>query len=234
MIPKTIYQTWVNKKIPDKIKKLVDKTLELNANYSYELHDDEDAFYFIKNNFGKQVVDAYESLNIGAAKADLWRYAILYKNGGIYLDLDSGIHSNLDSLIGENDKAVISRENNPNKFVQWCLMFDKNHPILENTLKRCVYNIVNKTTHDIFELTGPNVFSNAVRDVLSPLNLNIYYTDDTIINQKMQNFEFNNIKTKVYSFDYRDYCSFKHEHSGELLDFKPHWSVETQNIRIFK
>jgi len=234
MIPKKIYQTWENKNIPDKIQQKINEMMEVNPEYSHELYDDSDRFFFIKENYGKQVSDAYESLNLGVAKADLWRYAILYKNGGIYLDLDSQIYSNLNSLIHENDKALISREGNPNTFVQWCLMFDKNHPILENTLKRCVYNILNKTTNDIFELTGPIAFSNAIRDVLSPLKLDLYYTDDYTINQKMENCEFSNIKTKIYSIDYKNYCNFKHEYSESLYEETSHWKTQIGRINVFK
>ena len=165
-------------------------------------------------------------LNIGAAKADLWRYAILYKNGGVYLDIDSEIYSNLDSLIENDDIAVISREGNPNKFVQWCLMFDKNHPILENTIKKCVYNILNRTTEDILKLTGPDVFSEAVKEFLSPLNIDIYNSDDSIINQKT--------KTKIYSVDYKNYCNFKHANCNNLYKSKVDWRTEQKSISVFK
>ena len=37
------------------------------------------------------ILKCYDSLNIGAAKADFWRYLILYKTGGIYIDVDSMI-----------------------------------------------------------------------------------------------------------------------------------------------
>lgn len=234
MIPKKIYQTWETKEIPDKIKQKIDIMMELNPDFSYELFDDSDRYNYIKENYGKHVSDAYESLNLGVARADLWRYAILYKNGGIYLDLDSHIHSNLNFLIEETDKAIVSREGNPNTFVQWCLMFDKNHPILENTLKKCVYNILNKTTDDIFKLTGPVVYSNSIREILAPLNLDLYYTNDDVINQKMNNKEFTSIKTKFYSVDYKNYCNFKHEYSEELYKFKPHWKIEQQNTGVFK
>jgi mannosyltransferase OCH1-like enzyme len=33
------------------------------------------------------VLDAYDKLLPGAFKADLWRYCVLYKTGGIYLDI---------------------------------------------------------------------------------------------------------------------------------------------------
>jgi len=231
MIPKIIYQTWKTKKLPEEIQNSINRMLDLNPSYSYRLYDDSECLSFLKENYGNNVVSAYESLNIGSAKADLWRYAILYMNGGVYLDIDSEIYSNLDSLIAEDDVAIISREKNPNKFVQWCLMFDKKHPILENTLKKCVFNILNRTTEDIFKLTGPDVYSQSIREVLQPSNLDIYYTDDLIINDKLKN---NKIKAKFYSFDYKNYCNFKHSSCEDLYKATPHWKVEQLNVNIFK
>ena len=34
---------------------------------------------------------AFRALGAGAAKADLWRYCVLYQCGGVYLDLDASI-----------------------------------------------------------------------------------------------------------------------------------------------
>jgi mannosyltransferase OCH1-like enzyme len=59
----------------------------LNPRFQYFLFDDNDCFEFIKNNFDKDILNAYNSLIPGAYKADLWRYCILYIKGGIYLDI---------------------------------------------------------------------------------------------------------------------------------------------------
>ena len=43
--------------------------------------------HFIKSHFSKRVLYAYDKLIPGAFKADLWRYCIIYINGGIYIDI---------------------------------------------------------------------------------------------------------------------------------------------------
>ena len=134
MIPKVIYQTWYKKDLPDNIKKLNENMLSLNKDYAYYLFDDNDIELFIQENYDNNILKAYNMLNVGAAKADLWRYLILYKNGGIYLDIDSEIYSNLDELISSDDHAIISREGNHNLFVQWCLIFSPNHPLLDEVV----------------------------------------------------------------------------------------------------
>lgn len=87
IIPLNIYQTWHTKNLPVNMKKIVEKIILNNPVFNYELYDDDDCRNFIKTNFDNKVLNAFDSLIPGAYKADLWRYCILYKNGGIYLDI---------------------------------------------------------------------------------------------------------------------------------------------------
>lgn len=51
--------------------------------------DDEQASAFILDNYGPSVHSLYASFPLGVMRADFWRYAILYANGGIYSDIDT-------------------------------------------------------------------------------------------------------------------------------------------------
>jgi len=86
-VPAVIYQTWYSKDLPPKMKECVDNLIRENPEFDHYLYDDEECRQFIVDNFDITVVDAYDRLNPGAYKADLWRYCILYKKGGIYLDI---------------------------------------------------------------------------------------------------------------------------------------------------
>lgn len=234
MIPKKIYQTWYSNDIPIVIKESIQNMLSLNSTYEYSFYNDDDIESFVKDNFDGEIYSSFKALNIGAAKADLWRYLILYKNGGIYLDMDSQIYSNLDSLIENTDKAVITRENNNGLFVQWCLMFEKNHPILEKTIEKCVHNISTRKTDDILSLTGPLVFSESVREVLSPLDINIWDSDDAVISEMMENPIFDDIRCKIYNRDYNGYCKFKHPSSNSLYIERLSWREQQKITNTFK
>ena len=87
IIPPNIFQTWHTKNLPPLMKKAVNKIRLLNPNFYYKLYDDNDCREFIKKYFNQDVLNAYDRLIPGAYKADLWRYCILYKLGGIYLDI---------------------------------------------------------------------------------------------------------------------------------------------------
>jgi hypothetical protein len=51
------------------------------------LYNDADCRAFIRSEFPPDVVAAYDRLIPTAFKADLWRYCVLYKYGGVYLDV---------------------------------------------------------------------------------------------------------------------------------------------------
>jgi len=87
LIPLHIYQTWYTKKLPPKMKECVKKLKKDNPEFEHHLYDDKMCKEFIKNNFDKEVLESFNKLKPGAYKADLWRYCVLYKNGGIYLDI---------------------------------------------------------------------------------------------------------------------------------------------------
>ena len=53
----------------------------------YYLYNDADCRAFIQSAFPPDVVAAYDRLIPTAFKADLWRYCVLYKYGGVYLDI---------------------------------------------------------------------------------------------------------------------------------------------------
>jgi len=86
-IPAVIYQTGYSKKVCPKIGSIIKMNLEENPEFDYYFYDDDDCLNFIKDNYSIDVVNAYTKLKPGAFKADLWRYCILYKNGGIYMDI---------------------------------------------------------------------------------------------------------------------------------------------------
>jgi hypothetical protein len=87
VIPLHIYQTWTTKNLPPKMRKCVNKIKNDNPEFTHHLYDDNDCRKFIEKNFNADVLNAYDKLNPGAYKADLWRYCVMYKKGGIYIDI---------------------------------------------------------------------------------------------------------------------------------------------------
>jgi len=60
---------------------------ETHPDFEYTLFDDDMCRQFIASKFPPIVLYAFDSLVPGAYRADLWRYCILFIEGGIYLDI---------------------------------------------------------------------------------------------------------------------------------------------------
>lgn len=239
LIPKKIYQTWKTKNLPPKLVNVRNKISKMNKNYEMLLFDDNDINEWVNINFANTIIQTtFMKLKVGAARADFWRYLILYKNGGIYLDIDSNININLNNFIQEDDTAIISREKNSGTsyFIQWALFFSPQHPILLKTINSCIFNILNKTDTWLPNLTGPGVFTNSVNIILkkkyniNTLNtINLYFLSDeklnSIFNKKHVN---NNVYCRFFGYDYNDYLSYDNGCKSELLQQSIHWKNDTE------
>lgn len=81
-IQKSIYQTYKTKNLPLLTKWHIKRLKKRNPEYDYYFFDDQMIIDFVKKEFSKEVFDLFMKINIGAAKADFFRYAVLYKRGG--------------------------------------------------------------------------------------------------------------------------------------------------------
>ncbi|MEO6488918.1 MAG: glycosyltransferase, partial [Ferruginibacter sp.] len=86
-IPKIIWQTMNTNCVPSVMKDFADSWINKNPEYEYRFHDNDDIIEFLKKDF-PGYLEAYNKIKFGASKADLWRYLIMYKFGGVYTDMD--------------------------------------------------------------------------------------------------------------------------------------------------
>ena len=231
LIPKKIYQTWKTKNLSKKLQDVRERISQLNPDYEMILFDDNDIDVWIRENFkdDTKIYNVYTKLQVGAARADFWRYLILYKNGGIYLDIDSDICKPLNELIRENDTAIISREKDSGQkfFIQWALFFSPQHPILLYTINLCMYNILNKTSNWLPLLTGPGVFTIAVNRVLKKKHnigkkiSNLYLYPDNVLNKIFD--------VRFFGYDYNSYLNYDNHCKDDLLKDSTHWK-DDKNI----
>jgi mannosyltransferase OCH1-like enzyme len=229
MIEKNIFQCYWNRNpyMEPLVTTMINKYKLMNPDYRHYLYNDNDMDNFVNEHFNGEIAECYNKLNITVAKSDFWRYLVLYKYGGIYLDMDSGIEKSLDELIKEDDQAIITAEGNPNLYVQWGLIFTKEHPILKKTIELICNNIKNnRYPNSISKMTGPIVYSTAINEIHKELFNNIInhgdITRDTDITYK-----FNNISYRLYGIDYSSYFKFKNNlNHNELFNNKKHWRQE--------
>ena len=201
-IPKIIYQTYFTRDLPLVTQFFIWRMKKMNPEYKYEFYDDERIESFLKNEMPEENFQAYKRITIGAAKADFFRYNILYRYGGVYLDIDSTIKGDLDKFIRDDDSAIISKERNPGMYVQWALIFEAGHPFLKRTIEKILDNIEqNRFPNDVHQMTGPSVYSSAIRECL----------------------EQGQVKFREVGVDYDDMFQFKHPLNKLLYGKREHW-----------
>lgn len=185
-----------------------------NPEYCYEFYDDKRIENFLSAEFEPIVLASYKKIQIGAAKADFFRYAVLVKKGGIYLDIDSHINGRLSDFIRDSDTAIISKERNPNLYVQWALIFEPNHPFMVRTLEMVLENISeNRFPNDVHKMTGPSVYTEAVLACLKE-NPDIPY--------------------KLLGVDYDGHLKFKYPLSKLLYQKGEHWKKAQLNKTVLR
>jgi len=233
MIPKNIFQSLKTKyeNLHPILKARIDAIKSNNPEYKYQLYDDNDIDEFVNTYYPGEIADCYNKLNIIVAKVDFWRYLVLYKYGGVYLDFDSGIEKPLNELITENDTAIITAEGNPGVYVQWGLIFSAGHPILKKVIDITVDNIKNKRyAHDIMRLAGPISFTLAINTLFMERYGGIYPWDK----MKNTNSVFDKIPCRLFGIDFNGYLSFKHTDSNLLYTDTVHWMAEQRIKSIYK
>jgi mannosyltransferase OCH1-like enzyme len=86
IIPKTIVQFWDKAVLPEDIAPLVDLWKHRNPDFEHHLFNDATARTYIAEHFPTSYLAAFDMCAIPAMRSDFFRYAYLYKEGGIYVD----------------------------------------------------------------------------------------------------------------------------------------------------
>jgi mannosyltransferase OCH1-like enzyme len=237
-IPKVIYQTWHSP--INKLSKSVKKDLlifkKLNPDYEYQYFLDDDIESFVHENFPGEISECFNKLNLMVGKIDLWRYLILFKNGGVYLDIDARTNSSLSKLINKKDDAVITFENylGSNIFAQWVLIFNKNHPALKKVIEIVIENIKhNKYPNNVLEMTGPGAFSKGLKLYFREeygIDLEeIYFHQKTNIT-----FSKNSFQTSLIGHNFKPYMGHKPPGWESLYKKKVGWKKILKNSHFLK
>ena len=84
-----------------------------NPNWKLHYYDNDMKDAFMEEEFADtSILWAYKQLNpeIGCAKPEIWRLAVLYKFGGMYMDDDATVHTPLDEVVQFTDKLLLGED----------------------------------------------------------------------------------------------------------------------------
>jgi mannosyltransferase OCH1-like enzyme len=188
--PKKIFQLWHSPE--DVTEQMVLRTEVLKTQhpeFEYHLFFLDTAREFIRENFETKVLVAFDAIIPFAFKSDLWRYCILYKYGGIYLDMKYECTNEFRFSCLNPTQEYYVFDVNKSSIYNGFIVAKPNNPIFLHTINRIV-----KYTRERFygendlAVTGPGLLGQMVPEEMKQeirlqhqcLNYNKYILQDDI------------------------------------------------------
>jgi mannosyltransferase OCH1-like enzyme len=159
-IPRIIHQAYHGKKLPEALRQLVDTLCEQNPTWEHRLYDDAELSAWIEEHYGPAVASYYDRIDsrYGAARIDFWRYLLIYKIGGIYIDIKSTFSRPIDEVIRADDQFLLSSwpqdayeqgygvharlsHRSRGEYQQWHVIGVPGHPFLRAVIMQVMANI---------------------------------------------------------------------------------------------
>lgn len=169
-IPKTLWQTNFTNRVtlPVYINYLFNRLLSYD--YDYRFMTTEDRSDFIRSNYSPEIFESYSRIQIGAAQADLWRLLVLYKHGGVYMDIDAHLIWPLSSIIktGQTELYIVIKKG---EISNYFIASKNNNSNLKKMIDIILKNIEENTIKNVYVLTGPGVLN----QVLDMTEVNTVY-----------------------------------------------------------
>jgi len=222
IIPLHFYTCWHTKDLPPLMQENYNFLVESNPKITFHLYDEEDCRQFIKDNFEQEVLDAYNSLLPCSYKSDLWRFCVLYINGGIYMDIKYRCVNGFKFIaLTEEEHFVRDR---PERCIYTALIvtLPKNE-----IMRKCIYQIVENVKNKYYgnnplDPTGPGLLGSYFSDD-ERLGLEMYFEGSVIENKLSEWYIVKNDRIILKYYDgYRSEQSKvqKNKHYHELWNEK--------------
>jgi len=179
VIPRIIHQIWKNEAIPVQCSDYVKTLKKLHPDWRYMLWTDKKADWFMKRYFS-EYYDLYSNYKYNILRADLLRYCVVQKFGGVYVDLDFEFFKPLDSILENKNLYFFNEPDTParNKF---------NTNLICNFLFGATRN--NSVFLNLIKTIKNNIFAKIENTDLSKLDKNFFvlYTTGPIVLTKVIN-----------------------------------------------
>ena len=169
IIPKIFVQTSRSK--PEKY--IVDMIQSKIPGWKYLHYNDAEIIEFFKQNPIVElpnIIEKFYSFDYGEHRADLFRYYFLFIHGGVYMDSDAMLLTNIDNIVREYSFFSVNSEYFENVLFQGFIGCTPQNPIIQKALID-IYNTPNNVVITSFHLFCRNIF--------------IFYHEDQDDNKKL-------------------------------------------------
>lgn len=240
-IPRIIHQIGMRpafdgNELPQLLQANVDGLRAMNPGWDYRFYNDDDIASFIGQHYPSRIWDYYQRIDprYGAARADLFRYLLMYKCGGIYLDIKSTTTHPLEAMLQPGDRFIVAQWHTADgqyaywgqphdlrhvaggEYQQWHIVSAPGHPFLKAVIEQVLSNIdkYDPYLHEtgklgVLRLTGPIPYTTAIERILDRHPHRFIAGHDQL------------------GFDYNVYSGSQQTH---VQAFKSHYTLQTASI----
>ena len=164
-IPKLLHLIWVGTNpIPDSLIHYVDKWRELMPTWKVRLWRNKD---INSDEFEEGALKLIHASNTGVQKADIMKYYIVNKHGGVYMDADVEPHKSFDAILHLPYNVVLCHDLD----FTWAYIAvgffaaSPNHPLLEKCCQLLCHAELNNGSPHLH--TGPRIMGRAIFELIS-------------------------------------------------------------------
>ena len=165
-----IWQTVKTLDIPPRIYSYREEWIRSTPDAEFHLLDDKAVLDWVSAHYPKDS-EFFQDLPLGVMRADWWRYMVIAKEGGLYIDADVQMKRPVSSWAEMGTCDVIIALENDLHFCNWAIYArEPGHPLLTHIVDTVRERLRNPTDEpdpikgrfNVHSHTGPSVFSHAI------------------------------------------------------------------------
>ena len=203
IIPLNFYTCWHTKDLPPLMKQNYDQLVLQNPEFNCHVYDENECRLFIQSNFDLDILKSYNSLIPCSYKSDLWRFCVLYINGGIYMDIKYKCVNNF-KLIELTEKEYFVRDRPINTTYTALIVVKPQNPIMLKCINKIVKNVKTKYYgSNALDPTGPGLLGTCFSKKAIE-SMEIYFTDTKTDNFSQEYMVYKNTIVLKYYDEYRN------------------------------
>lgn len=171
-IPLVIHQKHNSYRVPIGMANAIQRIIDLNPAFEHHYYDDEAMYAYVEKYGSADYKRAFHKIPTicvfpyKAFEADLFRYLLLQREGGIWADADCFIKEPFLSNIQPDDEFMLLYENRSIVIIQWMMAYMPNHPIVSVCLDDAVNRVLELkkvySPGDLCKAVGPPALERSI------------------------------------------------------------------------
>lgn len=154
-IPLKVFQYWNTPEPPEQVQELMNQCQQVNADCEYTRFNDFTAIQYLKKQGLFQAARAFQIAQSPATKADILRLALLWREGGIYLDADDLCLNPFSQHLDHSTEICLYREPGHSSLGNNFMASKADTPMIEAALTQATENVLSVSSESTWFSTGP-------------------------------------------------------------------------------